>query len=99
LTLKTILFTIAQMERSVSPHMALQSYFQYSIECLEPQVFNWCDILLQSMKIQLTKSKRGDLNQFGCGSILVSLFLERVPHLRLQVEWGLPAPRDPRMKH
>jgi hypothetical protein len=36
LTLRTILFTIAQMPRSSSPHMALQSYFQYSIECLEP---------------------------------------------------------------
>ena len=24
-------------------------------------------------------------------------FLERVPLLRLQVEWNLPAPRDPRM--
>jgi hypothetical protein len=27
----------------------------------------------------------------------VSFFLERVPLLRLQVEWNLPAPRDPRM--
>jgi hypothetical protein len=92
LTLRTILFTIAQMVGSVSPHMVLQSYFQYAIECMEPQVFNWCDGFLWSMKTQLTKSKRGDLKQFGYGSILVSLFLERVPHLWLQVEWELPAP-------
>jgi hypothetical protein len=98
LTLRTILFTIAWMVRSTSPHMALQSYFQYAIECLEPQVFNWCDGLLRSMKTQLTKRKNGDLKQFGYGSILVSFFLERVSHLRLQVEWGIPAPRDPRMK-
>jgi hypothetical protein len=61
LTLETILFTIARMEGSASPHMALQSYFQYVIECLEPRVFNWCDDLLHSMKTQLTKSKNGDL--------------------------------------
>ena len=33
LTLKIILFTIARMAGSASPHMALQSYFQYTIEC------------------------------------------------------------------
>jgi hypothetical protein len=27
----------------------------------------------------------------------VSFFLERVPVFRLQVEWNLPGPRDPRM--
>ena len=86
------------MVGSASPHMALQSYFQYAIECTEPRVFNWCDNVLRSMKTQLTKRKRGDLKKFGFGYILVSFFLERVPHLRLQVEWGLPAPRDPRMK-
>jgi hypothetical protein len=95
LTLRTILFTIARMAGSASPHMALQSDFQYAIECLEPRVFNWCDGVLRSMKTQLTKSKNGGLKQFSYGSILVSFFLERAPHLRLQVEWGIPSPRDP----
>jgi hypothetical protein len=40
LTLRTILFTIARMAGSSSPHMALQIYFQYAIECTEPRVFN-----------------------------------------------------------
>jgi hypothetical protein len=40
----------------------------------------------------------GRLKQFGYGSILVSFFLERVPVLRLQVEWGIPTPQDPWMK-
>jgi hypothetical protein len=55
LTLRTILFTIAHMVGSTTPHMALQSYFQYSIECTEPQVFNWSDAVLCSVKRQLTK--------------------------------------------
>ena len=96
LTLHNILFTIAQMARSSSPHMVLQSYFQYSIECTEPQVFNWEDVVLRSIKKQLTKCRRGDLKQFGYGSLLVS-FLDRVPVFRLQVEWNILGPRDPRM--
>jgi hypothetical protein len=57
LTLRTILFTVAYMVGSSAPHMALQSYFQYAIECTEPQVFNWADVLLRSMKRQLTKCR------------------------------------------
>jgi hypothetical protein len=49
------------------------------------------------MKRQLTKCRRGNLKQFRYRSIVVSFFLERVPLLLLQVDWGLPAPRDPRM--
>jgi hypothetical protein len=72
LPLQTILFTISRMEGSASPHMALQSHFQYAVECMEPCVFNWCDELLRSMKKKLTNK-----------SILVYFFLERVPHLHL----------------
>jgi hypothetical protein len=61
LTVRTILFTVAQMAGSASLHMTLKIYFQYDIECLEPRVFNWCDGVLRSMKTQLTKSKDGDL--------------------------------------
>jgi hypothetical protein len=50
LTLHTILFTIAQMVGSCAPHMALQSYFQYAIECTKPWVFNWADAMLRSVK-------------------------------------------------
>jgi hypothetical protein len=82
------------MAGSSTPHMALQSYFQYAIECTEPRVFNWADVVLHSIKKQLTKCRRGNLKQFRYGSLLVSLFLEWVPLLRLQVEWNLPAPRD-----
>jgi hypothetical protein len=81
LTLQTILFTIARMAGSAALHMALQSYFQDTIECIEPQVFNWLYAFLRSMKRQLTKCRKGDLKQFGYRSLLVSFFLERVPLL------------------
>jgi hypothetical protein len=97
LTLRTILFTIAQMAGSSAPHMALQSYFQYAIECTEPWVFNWAAAVLRSIKNQLTKCRWGELKKFRYGSLLVCFFLERIPLLRLQVEWNIPGPRDPRM--
>jgi hypothetical protein len=83
LTLRTILFTIACRAGSAAPHMALESYFQYAIECTEPRVFNWSDAVLHNMKRKLMKYRRGNLKQFGYGSLLVSFFLERVPLLRL----------------
>jgi hypothetical protein len=83
LTLLTILFTIAHMVGSTAPHMSLQSYFQYTIECTELRVFNWSDAVLRSMKRQLTKHRKGDLKQFEYVSLLVSFFLQRVPLLRL----------------
>jgi hypothetical protein len=83
------------MVGSVAHHMALQRHFQYAIECMEPMVFNWCEGVLKSMKKQLKKCRNGRLKQFGYKSILLSFFLERVPVLHLQVEWGIPAPQDP----
>jgi hypothetical protein len=50
LTLRTILFTIARMAGSVAPHMDMQIYFQYAIECTELRVFNWADAVLRSLK-------------------------------------------------
>ena len=86
ITLRTILFTIAWMAGSSAPHMALQSYFQYALECVEPRVFNWADAVLRNLKKQLTKSRRGNLKQFCYGSLLVSFFCERVQVYRLQNE-------------
>jgi len=97
LTLWTILFTITRMVGSAAPHITLQSYFQYAIEWTEPYIFNWLDAILCSMKRQLMKCRKGDLKQFGYGSLLVSFFLESVPLLQLWVDWDLTTPQDPRM--
>jgi hypothetical protein len=85
------------MAGSSTPHMALHIYFQYVIECTDPRVFNWADAVLRSIKRQLTKCRQGNLEQFRYRYLLVSFFLERVPLLRLQVDWNIPGPRDPRM--
>jgi hypothetical protein len=92
LPLRTIIFTIACMVGSAYPHMDLHNYFQYVVECMEPRVFNWSNKVLRGMKTPLIKCKTGDLKKFRYGSILVSLFLERVHHLCLQLDLGIPAP-------
>jgi hypothetical protein len=97
LTLRTIILTIARMAGSAAPHLALCSYFQYALECVEPRVFNWADAVLRNFKKQLTKCRQGGLKQFGYGSLLVSFFCERVPVFSLQGDWHFPGPREPRM--
>jgi len=42
--------TITCVVWSVTPHMSLQSHFQYAIECMDPIVFNWCEGVLKTMK-------------------------------------------------
>jgi hypothetical protein len=55
LPLQTILFTIVRIVGSQTPHLATNTYMQYSIDCMAPTVFNWCAGLLENMKYQLTK--------------------------------------------
>lgn len=69
---------------------------QYALECLEPKVFNWCEVVLSSMKEQLTKVKNSKTKKFGYGSILISFALERIPLMQPQhILLGVPRPRDP----
>ena len=70
-SLRTILFTFARLAGSAALHVANRSYMQYTLEWLEPKVFNWCDAVLPVMKEQLTKVKSGKSNNFGHGSIFM----------------------------
>ena len=97
--MRTILFTFARLASSVALHLANRSYMQYSIECLEPKVFNWCEAILLVIKEQLSKVNNGRSKNFGYGSILTNFSLERIPLMQPQnISLGLPAPREPRMQ-
>ena len=69
----------------------------YSIECMAPIVFKWCEGMLVSLKDQLNKCRRGHLKQFGYGAVMVSLILHRVPHMRPQVDMRRMDVKDPRI--
>jgi len=49
--------------------------------CLDPTIFNWCEGVLTNMKTQLSCCKRGKQNQFGYDSLLVMIFMGRVPQI------------------
>ena len=98
-SLRTILLTFARLAGSAAFHVVNRSYMQYALECLEPKVFNWCDVVLSVMKEKLTKVKNGRLKNFGYGSILTAFALEKIPLMQPQyVSLGLPTPTEPRMQ-
>ena len=58
----------------------------YMLECTDSTIFNWSEGLLLSPKYQLTKCQQGKMKHFGYGVVVLSLFLERVPLNRLELE-------------
>ncbi len=66
---------------------------------LEPNLFNWCEAVLSSLKEELRKVKSGKMKNFSYGSLLITFTFERIPlmqphHVRL----GVAGPRDPQMQ-
>jgi len=76
-------------------HEASKTHLLLALECLAPTIFNWAAAVTTSMKRQLSICRRGESKQFGYGSILLPLMLERVPALQLQ-DMVLDPPRGPR---
>lgn len=69
----------------------------YVARCVEPTVFDWSSTLLEGMKAQLTTCRMGKKKTFGYGSILLSLFFERVPGMSPRVDFGPHAMMIPTM--
>ena len=61
---------------STSPQQISWSHMFYAIECLWPTRYGWCIVVLVNMRAQVIDWR---LKNFGCKSILVSFFMERVP--------------------
>ena len=77
--LRTILFTIVKIAGTATLHVANISYMQYALECMEPTIFNWDEVVLSLMKEQLSKTKGGRKKIFNYGLILISFALEQIP--------------------
>lgn len=95
--LRTVLLTITRAFGSLGAHAATKAQMAYAVECLEPRVFNWCEGLRTNMFHQLTSCRTGKQSQFGYGSILVAIFLERVPLLQPQIALPVRPPTEPRL--
>lgn len=86
-----MLFMVTRAAGSLAQHEASKTQLWLALECLNPTMFNWVETVAENMKRQLTNYRRGEAKQFGYGSILVPLMLERVPALQLQdIDLDLP---------
>ncbi len=94
LSLRILLFTIAWVNGSASLHQASRVSMSLAVECLTT-VFDWCTPLLTNMKSQLTSIQKGQMKNFGYGTILCSLFFKKVTGLHPKVSVSISSPRYP----
>ena len=80
--LRTVFFIMEIWNGNQGPHQESRAHMLYSLEAMDPTVFNWAEALLPIFKDQLIKCRQGELKQFGFGSILACFFFERVPLMR-----------------
>ena len=97
LILQAMLFMVTRVAGSQAQHEASKNHLRLALDYLNPTMFNWADAVTASMKRQLTNCRRGRTKQFGYGSILLPLMLERVPALQLQdMALDPPGPHETR---
>ena len=75
LPLRTAVYTIKKVIGTRHSHLTSRSHMLCALQCMEPTVFNWYEGMLACLKSQLNKFKRGTLNQFGYGAVVVSFIL------------------------
>jgi hypothetical protein len=97
LPLRSILFSIMSVMGRNNVHLASGSQIAYGVQCLEPTLFNWSAGFLQNVKKQVLGCRMAQ-KQFGYGSFLVSLFLERIPHMQPQISLVVQPVGEPRME-
>lgn len=81
LDLRIILATIQRIVGYVASHQVSCIQMFYAVRCLNPTIYDLCTTLLGCIEAQLTFCKEGKTHNFGFGSVLCSLFFERVPGL------------------
>ena len=75
LPLRIVVYTIGKVEGTRSSHLTTRSHMLYTLQCMEPTIFNWCESMLVCLKKKLTKCRRGTLKKFGYGAVVVSFIL------------------------
>ena len=41
--LRTVVYMIGKVDETRPAHLTTRSHMMYSLECIEPTVFNWCE--------------------------------------------------------
>lgn len=95
-SMRSILWLIVWLVGSKSPHIATKAQLFLAVDCVQPQMFNWCETVLHQLKAELTACKTRTQQSFGYGTLIVSFILERVPVMHPRMRLGPFDPRKPR---
>ena len=94
--MRAVLWLIVCLVGSKSPHIVKKAQLFLAVDCVQPQMFNWCEVVLRQLKVELMACKTQTQHSIGYGTIIVSLFLERVPIMRPRMSLGPFDTREPR---
>jgi hypothetical protein len=81
INLQIVLYMSRRIMRSTIIHQDSHAQMHYEIQCLHATFFYWSTTMLTCMKKQLTNCRRRTKRKIVFGTMLCSLFLERVPRL------------------
>lgn len=98
-SMREILWLIVRLVGSKSPLVAKKAQLLLAFDCVQPQTFNWCEVMLRQLKAELMSCKTRTQHNFEYGTIIVSFFLERVPIMHPRMSLGPLDLREPRQGH
>ena len=93
--LRSILWMIVHLAGAKSQHVATKSQMLLALDCMQPQVFDWCDGVVRWVRAELTACKTSTQREFGYGTLVVSFLLERIPLMRPRIITTPLGPREP----
>ena len=94
--LQSILWIIVRLPGAKSQHVATKAQVLLALDCMQPQVFDWCDRVVRRVQAKLTGCKTCTQRDFGYGTLIVSFLLEQIPLMRPGIVTTPLGPREPR---
>ena len=83
--LRSILWMIIHLAGAKSQHVATKAQVLLALDCMQPQVFDWCDRVVCRVRAELTACKTRTQREFGYGTMIVSFLLEQIPLMRPRI--------------
>ena len=59
-----------------SQHVATKAQMLLDLDCMQPQIFYWCDGVVRRVRAELTTCKTYTQQDFGYDTLIVSFLLE-----------------------
>ena len=87
---------IVHLVGAKSQHVATKAQMLLALDCMQPQVFDWCDGVVCQVRAELTACKTCTQREFGYGTLIVSFLLDRVPLMRPRIITVPLGPCEPR---